>query len=355
MKLSARAGLVGTNSITKTNSRKGSLDYIVNNGGFIYDAIDSMPWSGEASVDVSIVNWTRSEPPFTPRRLHVFQGVDEKGEYDFDLIQLPRISSSLSNRTDVSDAKLLKANRFPKRVFQGQTTGYNNGFVLSSDEARHLIAEDARNNEVIMPYLRGNDLLTNQMAMPNDYVIDFRSMGILEARSYSRVFQRIEEKVLPFRRRKAVEEQQRNEAGLAKDPDAHGNYNYQYALSRWWLHHSRRVGLREVVYENGISRYLITSRTNLYQVFDFICLDIVISDGIQAFPFEDDYSFGILHSHLHLEWWKVHGGSRGTLILAQRMCRAFLSLFLFLKAPAQRMSKQSPMPAELSMNTAANI
>ncbi len=335
----ARAGLVGTNSITKTNSRKASLDYIVNNGGLIYDAIQSMPWSGEANVDVSIVNWTKSEPPFSPRRLHIFQGKDDKGENIFEQLDLPRISSSLSSLTDVSSARLLKVNQKPKRVFQGQTTGHNDGFVLSSDEARALIADNPRNNEVVLPYLRGNDLLTNHLGMPNDYVIDFHSMGILEARSYSKVFQRIEEKVLPFRRQKAAEEQARNDAALAKDPKAHRNYNYRYALSQWWLHHSRRVGLRDVIYENGIKRFVITSRTNLYQIFDFICANIVIADGIQAFPFEDDYSFGILHSQLHRLWWKVNGSSRGTINPRPTYAPGIFETFPFPQNPSSELVK----------------
>ena len=335
----ARAGLVGTNSITKTNSRKASLDYIVNNGGLIYDAIQSMPWSGEANVDVSIVNWTKSESPFSPRRLHIFQGKDDKGQYIFEQLDLPRISSSLSSLTDVSSARLLKVNQKPKRVFQGQTTGHNDGFVLSSDDARALIADNPRNNEVVLPYLRGNDLLTNHLGMPNDYVIDFHSMGILEARSYSKVLQRIEEKVLPFRRQKAAEEQARNDAALAKDPKAHRNYNYRYALSQWWLHHSRRVGLRDVIYENGIKRFVITSRTNLYQIFDFICANIVIADGIQAFPFEDDYSFGILHSQLHRLWWKVNGSSRGTINPRPTYAPGIFETFPFPQNPSSELVK----------------
>ncbi len=313
MKEGARAGLVGTNSITMTNSRLGSLDHIVNNGGLIYDAIQSMPWSGEAKVDVSIANWTKSAPPYSPNRLHIYHGQDAEGEYIFERMDLPTISSALSHLADVSSARPLSVNQEPKSVFQGQTTGRNEGFVLSPDDARDIIADNPRNTEVILPYLRGKDLLNNNLGAPTDYVIDFQSMGILEARSYSKVFERVEENVLPFRRKKAAEEHERNQAALSKDLDARLNFNYKHALSHWWMHHSRRVGLREVIYDDGLTRYIITSRTNLYQIFEFICPDIIISDGIQAFPFEDDYSFGILQSRMHCLWWRVLGSSRGTL------------------------------------------
>jgi hypothetical protein len=51
-----RAGLVGSNTIRRGFSRKASLDYICNNGGFICNAVSSQPWAGEAKVHVSIVN-----------------------------------------------------------------------------------------------------------------------------------------------------------------------------------------------------------------------------------------------------------------------------------------------------------
>jgi len=51
-----RAGLVGTNTIRQTDSRKGGLDYIVSNDGTIIEAVSTMPWSGKAVVYVSIVN-----------------------------------------------------------------------------------------------------------------------------------------------------------------------------------------------------------------------------------------------------------------------------------------------------------
>jgi hypothetical protein len=55
----ARAGLVGTANIRFGDSRKNTLDYIVDNDGVIVDAVSSQPWSGDASVEVSIVNWTK--------------------------------------------------------------------------------------------------------------------------------------------------------------------------------------------------------------------------------------------------------------------------------------------------------
>ena len=55
-----RAGLVATNTVRQNESREASLDYVVDHGGVIYDAVSSQPWSGDAAVHVSIVNWVKN-------------------------------------------------------------------------------------------------------------------------------------------------------------------------------------------------------------------------------------------------------------------------------------------------------
>ena len=310
MKTGARAGLVGTNSITRTKGREASLDYIVGNGGIIYDAIQSMPWSGEANVDVAIVNWSKDKTPLSPKRLHIYRGENDEGEYVFQQLDLKRISSSLSELTDVSNAKILSSNQMPKSVFQGQTTSHK-AFTLLPEKAREFIAQDERNKDVIFPYLRGDDMLSNSSGCPGDYVIDFEKHDMLSARSYKTIFQRIESQVLPNRRQKAAEELERNNALRLVNPKARINRHYQNALNSWWKHIYGRRDLKRTV--SPLTRYIIASRTSLYQAFEFVSPGIVISDGIQAFTFEDDYTFGILQSRLHWLWWKAKGGSRGTL------------------------------------------
>ncbi|MGI8631245.1 MAG: DNA methyltransferase [Solirubrobacterales bacterium] len=54
-----RAGLVGTNSIAQNRARDASLNYVVEQGGVITDAVSTQPWPGDAVVEVSIVNWVQ--------------------------------------------------------------------------------------------------------------------------------------------------------------------------------------------------------------------------------------------------------------------------------------------------------
>ncbi len=55
-----RAGLVGTQNIRNNQLRVGGLDYVAS-GGTIVEAVDNQPWSGEANVHVSIVNWVKTK------------------------------------------------------------------------------------------------------------------------------------------------------------------------------------------------------------------------------------------------------------------------------------------------------
>ena len=330
---SARAGLVGTNSISRTKSREASLDYIVGNGGIIYDAVQSMPWSGEASVDVSIVNWTINEPPIKPIRLHVYSGTNENGEYQFNQFLLTRISSSLSEYTDITGALSLACNREPKSSFQGQTTGYNPGFLIEVDVAQQFLQGDERNKSVVLPYLNGEDYLSIPLSAPRKYVIDFKSLDIVDSSAFSAPFRRVRNKVLPFRKHKAAEEIERNSKALERNPSATPKREYQNVLKKWWQHHRARSDLARALREKDLKRYILTSRAATYRVFDFVSREIVIADRIQAFIFDDDYTFGILHSVLHCEWWKLGGGRRGTLNYGAEYVAKLFETFPFPQQP----------------------
>lgn len=143
MQPGARAGLVGTNTIRQNYSREGGLDYIVANGGTIYEAVSSTPWSGEAAVSISIACWGKGEAPYKPYRLW------ENGE---QYIEVPIISSSLSNKTDVSKAVVLECNKQPKNAFIGQQTSHE-AFLLTPEEAADMVRKDLFSRQVIFPFL----------------------------------------------------------------------------------------------------------------------------------------------------------------------------------------------------------
>ncbi|MDE2749306.1 MAG: N-6 DNA methylase [Chloroflexota bacterium] len=300
MKASARAGLVGTNTIRQNYSRMGSLDYIVGNDGVIYDAVSSIPWSGEAKVHVSIVNWTKGAPPFMPRRLHLFTGQNEADEYVFRTVDKSEINTSLSEKVDVSGAQKLRANTSPKRVFSGNITG-SPGFLIPVAKAEQLVKRDRRNRQALVPYLIGRDLVGYPRGLPSRYVIDFNDLDIIEIRNFPDLYRIISDTVLPVRQQKANAEIRKNKEAVAANPDSNVNSVQQQRLTKWWTHNNRQAELSN--YLKTIDRYICCSQVTKRPIFDFVATKICPSNMLKVFAFEDDYTFGILQSDVHWQWF----------------------------------------------------
>jgi len=286
------AGLVGTNTIRQNYSRQGGLDHIVKNGGTITEAVSTMVWPGEAIVHVSVVNWTKG-PANGLKKLSWQDG--DKLDGAWHETRLAKIPASLSPDVDVTNAKTLRVNVESGTCFQGQTHGHE-GFLLSHDEAKSMLAVSKKNRDVIFPYLIGDDLLSNLDGKPSRWVIDFSPREQLSARQYVLPFQRIEDRVLADREKAAGSEKQRNEP-----LDVRGNHHHTNFLKRWWLLSYPRGELMAQLAK--LTRYIVCSRVTKRPIFDFVSASIHPSDALAVFPFEDDYSFGILQSSLHWAWF----------------------------------------------------
>jgi hypothetical protein len=293
-----RAGLVGTNTIRQNYAREGGLDYIVQHGGTITEAVSSQPWSGEASVHVSIVNWIKGKAGDTPKVLFELTGTDRQGPWR--TAELQSINSSLSFTTDVSSAKRLKTNADAKACFQGQTHGHK-GFLLAPERAIGLLKEDQKNREVIFPFLTANNMLSTLPPSPKRYVIDFHPRDLIESSKYTTPFAIVKNAVLPERQRKAEKEEKRNKAVRKERPKAKVNVHHANFLKQWWLlSWAREEMITEI---NGLSRYVACGRVTKRPIFEFVSTDIHPNDACMVFAFEDDYSFGILQSAMHWEWF----------------------------------------------------
>jgi SAM-dependent methyltransferase len=288
----ARTGLVGTNTIRQNYSRIGGLDYIADNGGTIYEAVSTLPWSGEAAVHVSIACWSKGAPPYTPALLWINDGVDS--------VEVPTISSSLSLQTDVSDAAALECNREPKRVFIGQQTGHE-AFLLSSDDTRDLIQGDRESRSVIFPFLIGRDLTSVSNAQPSRYVIDMNDKEITEAGRYRAAYRRLEAELLPFRKTKAEQEQKRNQTLRTLNPSAKINHHHSGFLRQWWKHAWGRPDMIGEIKKR--SRFVVCSEVTKRPIFDFVSSSIRPDHTLIVFTYDDDYTFGILQSNVHWLWF----------------------------------------------------
>lgn len=296
LKKGGYAGLVGTNTIRQNYSREGSLDYIVNNGGSIFNAISSQPWSGDAVVFVSIVNWRKGDYE-GKKKLYIEDNKGEQIEYIVDTI-----NSSLTIEIDVSKSKVLECNKNPKSVFQGQTHGHK-GFLLSTKKGKELIEKENRNANVVKPFLIGNVLVGNKRSQPDRYVIDFTLMDVMEAASYKEPYEIIRQNVLPEREARAKEQIAENKAAIEKNPNAKVNKHHINFYNKWWkLSYGREDMLLAT---HSLKRFISVPQVSKRPTFEFISKEINPNAALMVFPFDDDYTFGILQSSAHWEWWKA--------------------------------------------------
>lgn len=317
-----RAGLVGTQNIRNNQSRVGGLDHVVKDG-VIVEAVENQPWSGEANVHVSIANWVKkgkgkaTEASLlipSPRRLWskidaalpLFDA-DEGGtrpkvvtigkrgkvrkdkSYEMAVRDCDEINSTLSDETDTASVRVLACNTDPQRSFVGLMPGYL-GYLLSTAEARGMLAARLSNREVLFPYVVGREFVAGD-GRPDRWIIDFFGKDMLQARAFAEPFLHIQSKVLP-------EAQQR-----LRDTHADMKQMREDHLQRWWTVWSPKTELRAAI--RPLGRFVASSRIQRQPfVFQFMSSAIRPSDKLQVFAFADDYSFGIIQSKPHCEWFR---------------------------------------------------
>lgn len=296
LRAGGRAGLVGTNTIRQNYSREGSLDYIVANGGAIYSAVSSQIWHGRAVVHVSLVSWVKGEGP---EECHLFT---QEKDGTLHLHKLNHINSSLSTGADVTSARALLCNKRPKRVFQGQTHGHE-AFLLSiSDGRKHLLKEPG-DNAVLKPFLIGDELLSEPDGQPTRFVIDFSALDITAAAAHRALFNRVEKEVMPDRKARAEKQQEDNDALLKEDDEANVNKHHINFYNHWWQLSWGRADMLKRIGE--LKRYAACSRVTSRPIFEFVEPAIHPNDALMVFGFEDDYSFGVIASQVHIAWYQA--------------------------------------------------
>ncbi|MFM6209269.1 MAG: class I SAM-dependent DNA methyltransferase, partial [Planktothrix sp.] len=142
--------------------------------------ISTQPWSGEAAVHVSIVNWSKEKPQ----------------QYYLDHQEVLSINSSLNSNTDVSQAVRLSANL--NYCFQG-IIPVGMGFIVTENQVKEWIKTDSKNQEVLKLFSMGANLAKNPHGLPDRWIIDFNDMTFEEASRYQLPFEHIKRNVKPER------------------------------------------------------------------------------------------------------------------------------------------------------------
>jgi len=261
-----RAGLVGTNSISQGKSRKVSLEYLVDHGGFIHDAVSTQEWSGEAAVHVSIVNWSKKESD------HNF--LDSK--------PVPLINSSLKSEIDVTKAARLKVNL--NKSFQG-VIPVGKGFIVTEEQVKAWIKADPKNQEVLKLFSMGDNLASNPQGKPERWIIDFNDMSLEDASNFKLPFEHIKKIVKP--------ERDINRAQRARD--------------YWWQLFAPRPYMRQAI--APLSFYFAVPRVSKWMIFIPFQNNWLAGDLNVVLASDDFYVLGILTSKVHRIWVKAQSST----------------------------------------------
>ena len=166
LRTSGTSGLIATNTIAQGDTRSTGLRWICTNGGEIYQARRRVKWPGRAAVVVSV--------------LHVHKG-DSPGVKLLDGETVETVTAFLFHRGGHDDPARLKANA--GKSFQGSIVlgmGFTfddtdkKGIATPLAEMHRLVAEEARNQDAIFPYIGGEEVNTSPTHAHHRFVIDFR-------------------------------------------------------------------------------------------------------------------------------------------------------------------------------------
>lgn len=253
-------GLLATNTIAQGDTRLTGLDQIHAAGGTIIRATNNMPWPGQAAVVVNLVHVAKSEatPPFI---------LDDK--------VVSGISTLLVAEESVSEPLPLSANS--DHSFQGSVLA-GIGFVLTHEEADALLRSDKRNNEIVCPFLNGEDLNGNPDQSPSRLVINFYDWPLAKAESYADAMAIVRDRVYPVRQ--------------TVNREAHRKY--------WWHYGDKRPALYSAI--RDMERVIVVAATSRTLAFCFLPTRMVFSHATYVFAFDDSGHFAALQSAFHEIW-----------------------------------------------------
>ena len=265
--LTGRAGLLGTQGIRGGVNRR-VLERIKASGD-IFMAYSDHPWILDgASVHVSLV------------------GFDNGSEIDRELDGEPvdAIYANLTTGVDLTKAHRLKENAdisFIGDMKKGK-------FEITSDLASQMLKMPRNpngrpNSDVLRPWVNGLDITRRPREM---WIIDFEmNMSEADAALYEAPFEYIKHHVKPVRDKVRNDLERR----------------------RWWVHGRTAPDLRQAI--QGLQRYIATPRVAKHRLFTFLDEKAIPDGALVIVAHNDDYSFGVLHSHIH-EIWALRMGTQ---------------------------------------------
>ena len=309
------SGLIATNTIAQGDTRNTGLRWICEHGGEIYQADRRFQWPGQAAVVVSV--------------LHLQRG-DWDGGHLLDGQQVSEITAFLFHRGAHRDPVRLRANA--RKSFQGSIVlgmGFTfddtdkKGVATPLAEMRRLASENPKNQEVLFPYIGGEEVNTSPTHQHHRYVINFRDYPLRRtelaelwadagpqrrrelqaqemvpldypypvAADWPELLTIVTERVKPSRLRSSQ-----------SSKSSHGK-----RASVWWQLYHQASDLYAAI--AGLRRVLVNSQVSAHLQFAFLPADKIFAHTTYAYAFDADAAFCTLQSRPHEIWARFFGSS----------------------------------------------
>lgn len=266
--------LITTNTIAQGDTREVGLDQLTRRGMSIVRAIQSSPWpSASAHLEYAAIWGTFATLSGDALRLA-------------DGVPASRISTLLepSGRIDAS----------PVRLRSNEGGSYIGcyvlglGFIVDRDTVDAWISANPRNQEVLFPYLSGEDLNSRPDCSPSRWVIDFGSRTETEAAEYVQPYQQLARLV-------RAERQKVNRKALR---------------DRWWQHAERQPAMRKAI--ASLDEIIVVARVSKTVMPVRIPSGQVASEQVVIFATDSLENQGVLSSSLHQMWAVKYGSTLET-------------------------------------------
>ncbi|MBI5764263.1 MAG: N-6 DNA methylase [Planctomycetes bacterium] len=257
-------GLIATNSIAETDTRAAGLDFLCDNGGFVFAATRDSEWPGDAGVRVAVIHLAKGRVTIP---------------CELDGVKVVAISSDLRPLTDEGDPRtlqpqLLAANR--SIAFKGVDFG-GDGFVLTPAEVAAIETQYRRELRYVQPLLNAEDFVSISDDTVPRRIINFTGVDVDEARAAPFCLAIVEQRVRPMREKKTGSER-----------------------THWWQF--RRTGEAYMQATAGFPRLLVGPVVAKHLAYRFYPPSAVFTNAVNIFAIQSFGGFAALQSQAH-EWW----------------------------------------------------
>ena len=255
-----RAGLLATTAAKQVGSRR-VFERILESGRVFFIVSDRDWILAGASVRICMVGWTSKENTETTMR---------------DGVEVQRVNADLSTGNDSTAKTQLRANS--GLCFMGSTKvgAFDVEQELALGWLAHPNPHGKPNSDVVRPFRNGSDLVRHDSRR---WIVDFGVGTTKESAAlYEAPFGHVVKRVKP--------EREKN--------------NDKWRRNHWWLLGRTLPDFREAT--AGMVRYIGTARVAKHRIFVWQDSPVLPDSKVIAIAFDEDFHFGVLHSHIHRTW-----------------------------------------------------